>query len=99
MKHLSACETTNSATERLARAREVAAENRKAGISQERRSPIEKAAANPKSLRLAITAKCYDCEGRDSDPNPRGRVRECSIRTCPLWPVRPWQRDDSEAEA
>lgn len=66
-----------------------------------RLNPIDKAKANPTSLRLAITAKCYDCEGQDADPGVRQRIGTCGIKTCPLWPVRPWQRlaageDDDE---
>lgn len=54
--------------------------------------PLEKAKANPRSRSLAIKAKCYDCEGRDSDPCWKWRVGNCQITGCPLWPVRPYQR-------
>jgi hypothetical protein len=56
-----------------------------------RRDPIEKAAANPTSLRLAINAKCYDCVGQDADPAWQRRVRECDCQACSLLAVRPYQ--------
>jgi len=61
-----------------------------------RRTPGEKAAANPRSLRLAITAKCWDCVGGDADPGARIRIRECSVLACSLRPVRPYQGKDSD---
>lgn len=57
----------------------------------ERLSPIEKAQRAPKSLRAAITAKCWDCVGQDADPHPRWRIANCECETCPLWNVRPWR--------
>jgi hydroxyethylthiazole kinase-like sugar kinase family protein len=50
--------------------------------------PIEKAAANPKSLRMAINAMCYDCVCGN-----RAEVSRCEVKTCPLYQVRPWQRN------
>lgn len=55
------------------------------------KNPIEKALENPKSLRLAINAKCYDCEGRDADPKVKWRIGNCQCHDCPLYPVRPYQ--------
>jgi hypothetical protein len=57
-----------------------------------RRNPIEKAADNPTSLRLAVNAKCYDCIGQDADPHWQRRVGTCGCTTCPLHAVRPYQR-------
>ena len=48
--------------------------------------PIEKAAANPKSLRAAINAKCYDCSCYQ-----RKEVTFCTVKKCPLYRLRPWQ--------
>ena len=62
------------------------------GIEVERLDPIEKARRNPRSLRFAINAKCWDCVGAGADPNPRLRIRECPCSCCPLYPVRPYQR-------
>ena len=67
-----------------------------AGIKVVVLDPIEKARRNPKSLRLAINGKCFDCVGAGHDPNPRGAIRECAILDCSLWPVRPYQRGDTE---
>jgi hypothetical protein len=62
---------------------------KEAGIEPERLSPIERARRFPASLRFAINAKCWDCQGGDADPNPRQRIRDCEIIECPLHPVRP----------
>lgn len=78
----------------MARAR--AAELREAGEKIERLDPIEKAARNPKSLRLAINAKCWDCVGGPADPAPRRRIGECAQTRCSLHPVRPYQRDEAD---
>ena len=74
------------------------AARRAAGEKIVRLDPLEKARRKPTSLRLAITAKCYDCMGRDGDPGIRARVRECPSKACPLHPVRPWQREDGSGE-
>lgn len=55
------------------------------------KTPIEKASEHPKSLRLAINAKCFDCVGAGADTNPRQMIGQCRIQHCPLWPVRPYQ--------
>jgi len=86
-------------TSGLEKAREAAAARRAAGLKVERLDPIEKAKRKPTSLRLAITAKCWDCQGGAADPNPRQRIGTCEVTRCPLHPVRPWQKgedDDSE---
>ena len=51
-----------------------------------RLSPILKALANPKSLRAAINAKCFECSG-----DQYREVTHCLANDCPLWPLRPWQ--------
>lgn len=76
----------------LDKAREATAAMRAAGIAVERLTPIEKARRNPTSLRAAITAKCWDCVCGDVDPRPRERIAECASATCPLVPVRPYQK-------
>ena len=75
------------------------AELRAAGIKPVRLDPIEKARRTPTSLRLAITAMCFRCMGSGGDPNVRLAIRECtSGKTCPLYPVRPYQASDDEAD-
>ncbi len=48
--------------------------------------PIEKAIQNPKSLRYAINAKCFDCCCFQKPD-----VRFCTAVDCPLHHLRPWQ--------
>ncbi len=72
-------------------------ERRAAGIPRVTLDPIAKAARNPRSLRLAIDAKCWDCIGAGADPHPRGAIRECAVRECSLWPVRPYRGGDAPA--
>lgn len=75
----------------LERAQQRRQELRAAGIVPERLNPIERARRNPKSLRLAITAKCYECLGGDDAKNIRREIRECTSPKCPLYPLRPYQ--------
>jgi hypothetical protein len=58
-------------------------------------NPIEKALKNPKSLRAAINAKCFDCQGQDADPAPKWRIGNCEISDCPLYSLRPYQDNQS----
>ncbi|WP_299316261.1 hypothetical protein [uncultured Halomonas sp.] len=53
--------------------------------------PVQKAHRNPKSLRLAINGKCWDCVGGAADPGPRQRIRDCPCTDCTLYAVRPFQ--------
>ena len=48
--------------------------------------PLQKAQANPKSLRAAINAKCYECCCEQ-----RTEVKLCQCKDCPLFALRPWQ--------
>ena len=54
-----------------------------------RKTPLQVAAENPTSLRKAINAKCYDCNGGEQWVQ---RTRECPVKSCPLWNVRPHQK-------
>ncbi|PPC84711.1 MAG: hypothetical protein CTY38_01295 [Methylotenera sp.] len=56
-----------------------------------RLDPVEKAKANPKSLRAAITAHCFTCCGGGADPGVRQSVRDCKVTACSLHVLRPWQ--------
>jgi hypothetical protein len=51
-----------------------------------RKTPVEKALENPKSLRFALNAKCWDCSGQN-----RAEVGRCTAKDCPLWHHRPWK--------
>jgi len=62
---------------------------------RERLDPYQRALRNPKSLMLAIRAKCWDCEGRGGDPGWQGRIGTCVVKDCPLWHVRPYQESAS----
>lgn len=73
----------------LEAAREAARLRREAGETFERLNPIEKAARNPRSLRLAINGKCFDCMGGDGDSGVRKRISTCSIAKCTLHPGSP----------
>jgi len=65
---------------------------RDAGIAIRPKNPLEKLAERPDSLRLAVNAKCYQCEGEDADPSVKWRIgnRLCED-TCALYAVRPYQ--------
>jgi hypothetical protein len=65
-------------------------------MTSTRLNPIERAAKNPTSLRAAINAKCFDCQGRDADPGVVNRIRTCEIPACSLYLVRPYQKGDEE---
>ncbi len=67
-----------------------------AGLSFNK-TPIEKAIDNPKSMRAAINAMCYDCIGQDADPDWRGSIRNCICNKCPLYILRPHQRSSLDS--
>jgi hypothetical protein len=54
-------------------------------------NPHQQALGFPTSLKLAIRAKCWDCEGGDADAGWQDRVRNCVVERCPLWHVRPYR--------
>lgn len=60
------------------------------------KNPREKAEANPASLRFAINAMCFYCMGDGHDSGYVQSIRECSAPTCPLWPHRPYQRNEND---
>ena len=51
--------------------------------------PDEKARQNPRSMRLAINAKCWDCTCQQ-----KREVTRCVMVDCSLWKLRPWQNDE-----
>lgn len=82
----------------LEKAHEAMRARRAAGETIVRLDPMEKARKKPKSLRLAITAKCADCVGWHGDPGARGRIRDCNVTKCPLHNVRPYQKGGEDDE-
>lgn len=57
-----------------------------------RRTPLDVIREKPSSLRAAVNAKCYDCEGGDADPCVQWRIGNCVMDECPLFNVRPYQK-------
>ena len=57
------------------------------------RGVIQKAFDGVASPRQAIKAKCLDCGGF-----MRAEVAHCQVIHCPLWPYRPYQRGEDDAE-
>ena len=57
-----------------------------------RQDPITKSAGDPKSLRKAINAKCWECAGggQDGEAFTRETIRTCTV-ACPLKVLRPYQ--------
>ena len=53
-------------------------------------TPAEKAVENPKSLRFAINAKCWDCTCEQ-----KREVTLCEFTDCSLWHLRPWQNKET----
>jgi len=53
------------------------------------------------SLRKAINDKCRWCiyDPMSGLGNWRQQVTACTIKTCPLWPVRPLSRSKVQGEA
>jgi hypothetical protein len=67
-------------------------ESTKKRKSKRRPNPATRLKKNPKSLRLAIDAKCWDCSGGGADVGTLEEIRNCIVTLCPLWPVRPYQK-------
>ena len=55
------------------------------------KTPREKLADNPKSLRAAINCFCFECVGEN-----RFDVKNCTVKECPLWGLRPWQKTEAD---
>lgn len=78
--------------EAMKKAQEKMAQMRLNGWKPEILNPIDRSKKSPNSLKLAIRAMCWSCEGRDSDPHVKQRVADCAVgERCPLYPHRPWQ--------
>lgn len=63
--------------------------------SKAKRSPEERARDNPTSAKLAIAAFCYHNCHQQQAPNShttKRAIKNCTVRTCPLWPHRGFQK-------
>jgi hypothetical protein len=58
------------------------------GVPSKYRTLYLRALAGQLSPRQAIKAKCQECCGWE---DVSSRVGGCTVRTCPLWPLRPYQ--------
>ena len=61
-----------------------------------RLDPLQKALANPGSLKLAIRAACWDCVGGDATPNWQDEVKHCPVLKCGLHHVRAYKQKTNE---
>ena len=77
--------TIKKRSEALKKARAIRKENQG---NYKRQDKMEKWQKNKTSLRASIDAKCYDCSNYQKE-----EVRHCTVTSCPLWYVRPWQDD------
>ena len=76
----------------LIAAQKKLAEMREQGIDRVVLNPVEKAKANPTSLKYAIRAHCWQCVGADASEGAKQMVRDCSVGDkCALYPHRPWK--------
>jgi hypothetical protein len=82
-------------TEALKRAHEVMQARREAGEKIVRKTPMEKLAEKPNSLRRAVSAMCWQCQGENADPGVTWRIGNCTITGCALYAVRPHQSQQS----
>lgn len=60
---------------------------------------VAKARQNPTSKRLAINARCAQCECGEADAGWRSRIKQCATNNCALRLFRPYQdKDRSKAD-
>lgn len=76
---------------RMLKGQEKMRELRAAGWKPVILNPVEKAKENPGSLKLAVKAHCWTCCGAGADAGVKFHVRDCAVKSCSLWPHRPWQ--------
>jgi len=73
-------------SEKLEKARQARAAKAQAGIKLTKRNVVEIWSEDKLSLRKSINAKCFDCSGSQIE-----EVKQCTVKSCPLWLVRPYQ--------
>lgn len=62
---------------------------------REAREQYRAAVAEHGGLVRTVKSICFDCVGGDADSGPKLAVRDCTARSCPLYPIRPWQEAKS----
>ena len=55
------------------------------------RTPVQMMRDKPNSLRARINANCWQCVGESKKD-----VTECTVKSCPFWDVRPWQKSAAD---
>lgn len=68
---------------------------RESGEVDKRRNPLEVHLDDPKSMRKAINANCYDCCGQE---NHQKRIKYCNIFDCTFWMLRPYSKNISKED-
>jgi hypothetical protein len=61
-------------------------------------NPLERAQRKPTSLKLAIAARCWQCQGEGADVGWREAIRACTAFGCALHSHRPYQSKDAGNE-
>ena len=79
--------------ETLKKAREARQAKAEQTGGYKQRNPTEKSLENPKSYKLAIAAKCWDCSH-----GQKVEVTHCQVVSCPLHSFRPWQERKNDLE-
>lgn len=54
-------------------------------------NPLVAVRRQPDSRPAAIRAECWLCVGGDHDGNATGKIKVCTLSTCALWLLRPYQ--------
>jgi hypothetical protein len=84
------------ADERVQNLRRAAEERKAAGVTiTPEHNWVKKSIADPKSMKKAIAAMCFQCMGGTEDDLPDGGwkdlIRTCTAPTCALFRFRPYK--------
>jgi hypothetical protein len=63
------------------------------------RTMYERALRGSLAPRAAIKVKCLECCGWERTVDGVDMIGDCSVRRCPLWAVRPFQRRHAPGSA
>jgi hypothetical protein len=61
-------------------------------------NPLERAQKRPTSLKMAIAARCWQCQGEGEDVGWREAIKRCTVPSCALHPHRPYQVKDGGSD-